>query len=254
MLIQQGLSVGMSEEGLSAAQKQTLEQMKQEEAGKKMEAAMAKISQALAPLVDILADIITPIAGFLSNTKVLYTTLTLIAATKLGGVAKHFTTMKDSIGGAFKNLKGLGSGLKDMATGGGAGKLKESLGFGEKTGGGLDKITKGTKGVKPGLGKTIQNFLTGIGKGLSALGKAIMGPQLAYIAAGMGILTLSLIGIGFALKVAAPGIKAFGTVINSIFTGVANVVTAVADGFVKLMEAVSMENIQIGRASCRERV
>ena len=33
MLIQQGLSVGMSEEGLSAAQKQTLEQMKQEEAG-----------------------------------------------------------------------------------------------------------------------------------------------------------------------------------------------------------------------------
>ena len=70
-----------------------------------------------------------------------------------------------------------------------------------------------------------------------------MGPQLAGIAAGLGILTLSIIGIGFALKVAAPGIKAFGTVINSIFTGVATVVTAVADGFVKLMEAVSMENI-----------
>ena len=243
MLIQQGLSVGMSEEGLSAAQKQTLEQMKQEEAGKKMEAAMAKISQALAPLVDLLADIVTPIAGVLSNTKILVPLLATIGLMKMGGVAKHFTTMKDSIGGAFKNLKGLGSGLKDMATGGGAGKLKESLGFGEKTGGGLDKITKGTKGVKPGLGKTIQNFLTGIGKGLSSLGKAIMGPQLAGIAAGMGILTLSIIGIGFALKVAAPGIKAFGTVINSIFTGVATVVTAVADGFVKLMEAVSMENI-----------
>ena len=104
-------------------------------------------------------------------------------------------------------------------------------------------MAKGTEGVKKGQGKTIKDFLTGIGKGLAALGKAVMGPQLAGIAAGMGILTLSIIGIGFALKVAAPGIKAFGTVINSIFTGVATVVTAVADGFVKLMEAVSMENI-----------
>lgn len=243
MLIRQGLSLDMSEEGLSAAQKQTLEQMKQEEAGKKMEAAMAKISQALAPLVDILADIITPIAGVLSNTKVLYTTLVLVAATKMGGVAKGFNTIKDSIGGALKNLKGLGSGMKDMVTGGGAGKLKDSLGFGGKAGAGLDKVTKGTKGVKPGMGKMIQNFLTGIGRGLSALGKAVMGPQLAGIAAGMGILTLSLMGIGAALGFAAPGIKAFGTVITAIFGGVATIITAVAEGFVLLMDNLTMEKL-----------
>ena len=243
MLIRQSLSLGMSEEGLSDAQKQTLEQMKQEEAAKKMEAAMAKISQALAPLVDILADVITPIAGFLSNTKVLYTTLTLIAATKLGGVAKGFNTIKDSVGGALKNLKGLGSGMKDMVTGGGAGKLKDSLGFGGKAGAGLSKVTKGTKGVKPGMGKMIQNFLTGIGRGLSALGKAVMGPQLAGIAAGMGILTLSLMGIGAALGFAAPGIKAFGTVITAIFGGVATIITAVAEGFVLLMNNMTMEKL-----------
>ena len=243
MLIRQGLSTDMSEEGLNAAQKQTLEQMKQEEAAKKMEAAMAKISQALAPLVDILADVITPIAGFLSNTKVLYTTLVLVAATKMGGVAKGFNTIKDSIGGALKNLKGLGSGMKDMVTGGGAGKLKDSLGFGGKAGAGLDKVTKGTKGVKPGMGKMIQNFLTGIGRGLSALGKAVMGPQLAGIAAGMGILTLSLMGIGAALGFAAPGIKAFGTVITAIFGGVATIITAVAEGFVLLMNNMTMEKL-----------
>ena len=113
----------------------------------------------------------------------------------------------------------------------------------KKAGEGLGGLSEKTKGVKPGLGKTIKNFLKSIGQGLSAFGKAIKGPQLAYIAAGMGILTLSLIGMGYALKLAAPGIKAFGVVITSIFAGVGTVITAVADGFVKLMGAISMENI-----------
>ena len=297
MLIRQGLSLDMSERGLSDAQKQTLEHMKQEEAGKKMEAAMAKISQALAPLVDIFADILTPIAGVLSNSLVLYSTLTLIAATKLGGVAKNFKAIKDSVGGALKNLKGLGKGMKDLVTGGGAGKLKDSLGFGKDVKKKVDKIPDAPKSPEAGIGKKIKEFLTGLasglknmgkpgvikgalatllaapgiialglaspalavlamipgkalqasltglGKGLSALGTALMGPQLLGIALGLGILTVSMIGIGAALGLAAPGIEAFGTVINSIFTGVATVVTAVADGFVKLMEAVSMENI-----------
>ena len=297
MLIRQGLSLDMSEEGLNAAQKQTLEQMKQEEAGKKMEAAMAKISQALAPLVDIFADILTPIAGVLSNTKILYTTLGLIALTKIGAVGKQFTAMKDSIGGALKNLKGLGSGIKDMATGGDASKLKETLGFGKEVSKKVDKIPDAPKSPEAGIGPKIKEFLTGLadglknmgkpgvikgalatllaapgiialglaspalailamipgpalqasltglGAGLSALGTSLMGPQLLGLALGLGILTVSMIGIGAALGLAAPGIEAFGTVINSIFTGVATVVTAVADGFVKLMEAVSMENI-----------
>ena len=70
-----------------------------------------------------------------------------------------------------------------------------------------------------------------------------MGPQLAGIAAGMGILTLSLMGIGAALGFAAPGIKAFGTVITSIFGGVATVIEAVAAGFILIMENMTMEKI-----------
>ena len=92
-------------------------------------------------------------------------------------------------------------------------------------------------------GPALQASLTGLGAGLSALGTSLMGPQLLGLALGLGILTASMIGIGYALKLAAPGIEAFGVVITSIFAGVGTVVTAVADGFVKLMGAITMENI-----------
>ena len=108
-------------------------------------------------------------------------------------------------------------------------------------------MAKGTEGVKKGQGKTIKDFLSGIGKGLSALGNAMksLGPTgLGYLAAGMGIFTLSIMGLGAALGFAAPGIKAFGTVITSIFGGVATVIQAVAEGFILIMDNMTMEKIQ----------
>lgn len=71
-----------------------------------------------------------------------------------------------------------------------------------------------------------------------------MGPQLAGIAAGMAILTLSLMGIGAALGFAAPAFKAIGTIITSIFAGVATVIAAVAVGIVTIMESMTMEKIK----------
>ena len=139
-------------------------------------------------------------------------------------------------------LTGLASGLKNM---GKPGVIKGALATLLAAPGiialGLASPALAVLAMIPG--PALQASLTGLGKGLSALGTALMGPQLLGIALGLGILTVSMIGIGAALGLAAPGIEAFGTVINSIFTGVATVVTAVADGFVKLMEAVSMENI-----------
>ena len=52
-----------------------------------------------------------------------------------------------------------------------------------------------------------------------------------------------MIALGAALGLAAPGIKAFGTVVTAVFDGLADMITAAAEGFVKIMEAVSMENI-----------
>jgi hypothetical protein len=52
-----------------------------------------------------------------------------------------------------------------------------------------------------------------------------------------------MIALGAALGLAAPGIKAFGTVITAVFDGIGTIITKAAEGFVLIMEAVSMENI-----------
>ena len=52
-----------------------------------------------------------------------------------------------------------------------------------------------------------------------------------------------MIALGAALGLAAPGIKAFGTVVTAVFDGLGTIITKVAEGFVMMMEAVSMENI-----------
>ena len=78
--------------------------------------------------------------------------------------------------------------------------------------------------------------LTGLGTA-AATGLPFLG--IALIAA-MG---LAMIPFGIALGFAAPAIEAFGTVITSVFSGLATLVGAVADGFVTMMGAVTMENI-----------
>ena len=96
------------------------------------------------------------------------------------------------------------------------------------------------KGIGPGAGSGVKSFLTGLGQGLAALGKALANGQVLL---GLGALTLAIIGVGFALKLAAPGIEAFGTVVTAAFGGLATLITAVADGFVKILGAVTMDNI-----------
>ena len=130
-----------------------------------------------------------------------------------------------------------GEGLVDKGLDKVAGGAEQA---GDKIAGTQDKL----KNVKAGTG--VKDFLTNLGKGLEALAKSFkaIGIQgFGYIALGMAILTGAAIGLGYALKLAAPGIEAFGTVVTAVFAGLATLVTAVADGFVKLLGAVTMDNI-----------
>ena len=140
-----------------------------------------------------------------------------------------------SIKDKFKEgFKGKAEGLADKISGD---KATEA---GDKIAGVQDK----TKNVKAGTG--VKDFLTNLGKGLEALAKSFkaMGPTgFIYLAAGLALVTGAVIGIGYALNLAAPAIEAFGKVITAVFGGIATLVTAVADGFVRIMQAVSMENI-----------
>ena len=93
------------------------------------------------------------------------------------------------------------------------------------------------------VGAAASAGLGALAAGLTALGTAaatglpFLG--IALIAA-MG---LAMIPFGIALGFAAPAIEAFGTVITSVFAGLATLVGAVAEGFVTMMGAVTMENI-----------
>ena len=265
MIYQQKIQGGLTEEQAAKAANITVDEAKRLDLQNQIKASIEKITEALAGPLSMIAEL-------MSNSLVLYTTIALISASALTKMAPAFrSSAKDLIsmvksslsflkntklsqalvgkfykGGQFmkgggqaaaggQRKGGLMGGLIDKVSGGG--------GATDKAGGSIGKLAKGTEGIKKGMGETIKEFLKGIGKGMAALGKAVAGPQLVYIAAGMAILTLSLMGIGAALGFAAPGIKAFGTVITSIFAGVATVITAIADGFVKLMGAISMENI-----------
>ena len=85
-------------------------------------------------------------------------------------------------------------------------------------------------------GRSIGMFLKGIAVGFRALASPM-------VLLGLAAITGAIIGIGYALKLAAPAFATFGGIITSIFGGVATVITAVANGFVQLMGAVSMDNI-----------
>ncbi len=132
-------------------------------------------------------------------------------------------------------------GLADKAKDAVAGKAEE---LGDKVGGAADK----TKGLNKGAGAGIKGFFQALGQGFVAFAQAMaiqtpIGPVGLVMAAALATITLSIIGLGFALKLAAPGIAAFGTVVTAAFAGIAGLITAVSDGFVKIIGAVSMDNI-----------
>ena len=54
---------------------------------------------------------------------------------------------------------------------------------------------------------------------------------------GLAALTAAIIGIGFALKLAAPGIEAFGKAIKSVFEGIGAVVESVGSAVAKVVTA-----------------
>ena len=62
-------------------------------------------------------------------------------------------------------------------------------------------------------------------------------------AGGIGVITLGILGIGLALRLAAPAIKAFGTVITSVFNGIATIIPLVAKEFNNFLDGMSLEKL-----------
>lgn len=125
---------------------------------------------------------------------------------KLGGVIK----------GAFSKIPGVG-GLLGKAGGGAGGAA----------GGGLGGMLNSLKAGIAGLPKLLMSF---------ANPKVILG---------LAAVTGAIIGLGFALKVAAPGIEAFGnafgTIIESVGKAISTIVSGIGDFIQKISEIASPE-------------
>ena len=193
MLIQQGLYVGMSEKGLSDAQKVALEDMKRVDAQEKISTAIAKLQQALSPIVGFFADI-------LSNSLVIYSVIGVALVSKIPALVKGFSSFKDNLKGGFDAIKGIVGKTKDLIGGGkAAGEAISS-----KVPKGLDKGAKSiadsadkTKGIDPKQGSGIKQFLKGLGDGLASIGKQAGDVIKGGVAIGLALFSM---GAGLALS------------------------------------------------------
>ena len=272
MIYQQKLQSGLTSEQAAKAADISLDEAKRLTTQEQISKALEKMAAAAATILDIFAPI-------LSNSVVLFGVVSSIG---LILTAKVLTSLKGSVGEMKSLVKGSLSFLKNtklsealigkfykggqfMKGGGQAaagGQRKGGLmgGLVDKVSGGaataagkagdvVGKTSGQAKNLKPGMGKLIKGFFGGLGQGLKLFAKAMatntpLGPVGLVGPLALAMLTASLIPLGFALNLAAPAFKAFGTIITSIFAGVATVITAVAKGFVLIMENMTMEKIK----------
>ena len=251
MLIQQGLTVGMSEEGLSNAQKQALADMKQEEAQEKIAKSIEKIQQAFAPIVDVVADVLTGTLGVLSNMKLLKPVVIAIGAafaiSKISKLVSGAAAFKDNLKGGLDVLKGIGKTTLSAAKSiipqklGGTKGITKSIpkvpttatkGM-DKAGESIAKSSDKTKGVKGNKGKEIKDFLKGLVDGLKYAGE-----NFGMVSLGGAALLLSTPGL-IGLAIASPGLYIISAINGEGFAqamkGIAQGIISFGDNFGKLM-------------------
>jgi hypothetical protein len=102
----------------------------------------------------------------------------------------------------------------------------------------VDNVVGGAKKTATKGGGGIGKTISGLGKGVGGALKGIAGGFAAFAnpatILGVAVITAGLIGVGFALKLAAPGIKAIGEAISTV-------VGALGDFIVKIAQIASPE-------------
>jgi hypothetical protein len=271
---QRALDANMTEEQAAAAANVNAEDMKRISAQENFAKALEKIAGAVAPILDVIGNILSlPLVPHLIMGALLVGKIgggLLGSATAMGSLAKGTLDFVKNLNmkgvtDFFGGLKDKFGAIKEAAGEGFAGKVQDKVKdaggsitekisdkvqdkVGDKISGVADKAAEANDKVKPGAGAGIKSFFTSLGQGFVSFAQAMavptpLGPVGLVMAVSLAAITASIIGLGYAFGIAAPGIEAFGKVVSAAFAGLAVVVTAIADGFVKLMGAVTMENI-----------
>ena len=142
---------------------------------------------------------------------------------------------------AGTGLMNLGIGLGMMGNGtvtAGAGNLAlAGLAFTLMTAGILGLGAVAVLGPFAGAG------LTALAGGLVALGNPAVAGFAAIGVAILGGLSLAMMGVGAALGLAAPFIEAIGSVITSVFQGIATVIPVATASIISLMDSITLEKV-----------
>ncbi len=140
--------------------------------------------------------------------------LTAVAAVKLFSAyltAKEFLAL-------FKGGKGGGAGKGVQK------QIMDGAGSSGKAAGGMKAFGGGFTAM-----------MKGIVRGLKVLGKAAMNPM---VWAGLGLITVAVLALATALRIAAPAIEAMGKVILNVMQGVGAVLESVGKGIAAIVTAI----------------
>jgi hypothetical protein len=182
----------------------------QAKAAKTMEDAMTKIAPVANAAATFLAELYT------KGVAVTSTIGSLI--TSMGGATAAFIKLAMGIGGT-KAISLVAKSIAMQSVGAGVLFSAGTAAAGGGTGNVTDKIT--SKGAGAG------SILKGLGAGLRQLAVGFRAFANPMVAGGVAVITLAIIGLGVALRIAAPGIVAVGMAIKSTLEGVASVVVSI---------------------------
>jgi len=274
MALQQDLNNLSAEEFKDRYGEATYESMKSRSATEKFGDALDKVKDILGSIIQVFSPIIDLVAFLLDNPIAPWIMTAYIASRLLGGSLNGIGKAFSGIAGLGKKAM---TGVADMfskkaaaaASPGAGGGMMESFSKINTTSlikgaaamaiaaagififakaiQELEKVKDwgnvamglGAFAVSMGLIGAVGQFasagLEALAVGLNAFGAAMM---TGYGAVGLIALAAGAIALGAALNLAAPGIQAFGTVVATVFAGLATLIPVIVDGFVTLISAV----------------
>ena len=161
----------------------------------------------------------------------------------VGSLAVMAGQMGFNLKDGLSSMKGMG-GLKGkigkfFSGGAAAGPMTKAglpdMRFNKNKGGGLAKMPKGGGG----------GMMKGMGAGMKGMAKGFAAFANPATLLGLAAITAGIIGIGFALRIAAPGIeslgKAIGSVVESVGNAVKTIIGGLGDFFMKVASVATPE-------------
>jgi hypothetical protein len=202
----------------------------------------------------------TAMSGFSNTIRSMVADLTPVLIPALEGMASVVTSLSSGLKTVLETISawtggGQTGGVVAVATVAAGAILATSVfraGMGRLMGrmtGGLIGTAAGGRGAGAGAsapGAGIGGLLRGMGVGLRGLSAGLSSLANPAALIGLGAVTLAIMGIATAIRIAGPALEPFGKMIKEVFFGAAEVVRSVGDGIRSVLEGIGTAAIGLG--------